>query len=83
MNAMGNIYLSDEFRKLLGLAADDEMDITLHNGEMIIKKSIPGCIFCNSTLNLIKMGEYSVCNQCVAKLSSSRIGDTLYPTNVE
>ena len=77
------VILSKDLRNLLDMKDHDQLDIILHNGELRIKKSIPGCIFCNSAIDLVKIGDYAVCEQCITRLSSANKGDCLYPLDVE
>ena len=78
LDPSGRITLPAELRSLLGLKENDELWVELQADGIVLKKAIPGCLFCGRTDRLIHVGKYAVCSVCVRRLSEAKEGDSLY-----
>lgn len=69
--------------KRLNLRPEERVDLRLEDDEIIIRKTVKGCIFCHSAINLVRYGEYEPCTRCIEQLSEMKVGDARYRIPVE
>jgi len=70
IDELGRVVIPMTFRKMLGIKPGDALDMSLNeNGEIIITKSAPSCVFCTSNENLQEFENKHVCAECIKKLS--------------
>ena len=68
IDEMGRIVIPKHIRDQLKFNYRDELEITVINNEVRIKKSKGVCSFCGSKKNLIEhMGDY-ICKSCLSKI---------------
>ena len=75
----GRIILPEQYMKALQIENGSDVEVILGANELIIKKVFPGCIFCNSAANLLRVGRLYVCRQCIDRLGEAKENDFLYP----
>lgn len=67
------VVIPSEIRRELNLKEKDTVDITIDNNSIIMKKntSIPHCIVCNSSDNLIEFPQQKsfICSKCKQEIS--------------
>ena len=80
---LGRIVLPAKYRQELHIQKNDELDIHVSATEIIIKKPVPGCIFCNAALNLVRIDNLCVCRPCIERLHHAKTTDALYPIHIE
>ncbi len=67
---LGRVVIPMTFRKLLDIKAGDVLEMNMtDNGEIVIVKSKPSCVFCSSEDNLTTYLNKSVCDSCKKKIS--------------
>ena len=67
---LGRVVIPMTFRKMLGIKAGDALDMNMNeNGEIIITKATPSCVFCSSSENLREFENKYICAECIKKLS--------------
>ncbi|MCI8590143.1 MAG: AbrB/MazE/SpoVT family DNA-binding domain-containing protein [Clostridiales bacterium] len=64
LDDVGRLVLPKELRKALELTPKDWITIKLSGEEMVIKKLVDSCAFCESKQKLIKIKEKFVCEHC-------------------
>lgn len=64
IDELGRLVLPSEIREALDLNPKDWMVITLKGEELIIKKFVDSCAFCESDEALIKFKDKFVCERC-------------------
>lgn len=70
IDELGRVVIPKTFRKLLGINAGDTLEMNMtEQGEIVITKATPSCVFCGSTENLRELAGKCICNTCVKKLS--------------
>lgn len=67
-----------EIIEKLKIKRDDMLDIQLVNREIILTKSIPACIFCDSAVDLVRKGDTYICIDCIQELSKAKTNDQFY-----
>ena len=68
---LGRVVLPVEMRRALGLTAGDEVDISLDDNAIFLRKVEAKCTFCGGSDNLRAFRERQVCASCSAALSDN------------
>jgi transcriptional pleiotropic regulator of transition state genes len=68
---LGRVVLPVEMRRLLGLTAGDEVDISLDDNAIVLRKVESRCIFCGTGDGLRAFRGRQVCGSCAGELSDS------------
>lgn len=69
IDKLGRIVIPSEYRSTLGIESGDPIEILGEKDRIVLRRYVPGCIFCNSTKNLIELEGKLVCSSCVARLN--------------
>jgi transcriptional pleiotropic regulator of transition state genes len=70
IDELGRIVVPKTFRRILGIEAGDMLEMNLNdNGEIVITKATPSCVFCGETNDLRELEKKHICSKCVKKLS--------------
>ena len=69
LDDLGRIVLPIEFRRILDIAERDELEISLQNDQIILRKYEPSCIFCGSDKKLVSHNGRNVCRDCIRKMA--------------
>ena len=78
MHELGRLSLPAEYRRALDIKEDDELEITLENDAIIIRKKIHGCLFCGSDTETLRIGRVCICRECVKKLYDAKENSVIY-----
>ena len=82
---LGRLVLPAEYREALQIKQYDDMEISLDENRIILKKAVFRCAFCGSDTDLVQMDNSHVCEPCIERLKNlNRVGGyTLveYPTS--
>ena len=69
IDELGRVVIPMNLRKILGIKSGDTLDFKLNeNGEIVITKNIPICVFCASSEKLQEFENKYVCIDCIRKL---------------
>lgn len=71
MDELGRIVLPIEIRRTLDIAERDEIEITLEDDRIILKKYEQACVFCSSVGNLVNFKGKNVCRSCLESLKEN------------
>ncbi len=69
IDELGRLVLPIEIRQTLDIKEKDPLEISLKDDGVFIKKSLPSCVFCNSTTKLKNFSEKNICIDCIKKIS--------------
>ncbi len=70
IDELGRVVIPMTFRKILDIKAGDMLEMNLSdNGEIIIVKSKPSCVFCGGEEDVEPFMNKGVCATCRKKLS--------------
>ena len=72
LDELGRIVIPKETRGLLGLRDHDPLEIFLGNGELILQRFLPGCVFCDSSTTGASFKGKSICRRCLADARRSK-----------
>lgn len=72
IDELGRVVVPKELRKKLGIANTDPVEIYVEEDKIILKKYIPVCHFCGSTVGLQEFKEKNICLSCIAELNNNR-----------
>lgn len=67
---LGRIVLPIELRRLFGIRPGDEMEITITDGGIQLRKVELRCVFCDGTDELRPFRRKQICDPCAAALTS-------------
>ena len=70
IDELGRLVLPIEIRQTLDIKEKDPLEISLKDNGVFIKKTIPSCVFCNSTTKLKNFSEKNICIDCIKKLNT-------------
>lgn len=68
IDELGRIVLPIEIRQSLSIKEKDSLEIFIKDDGIFIQKTIPFCVFCNSTQNLKNFSDKNICNKCISNL---------------
>ena len=67
VDELGRIVIPKETRDVLGIANGDPLEIFSEKDKLILRKYIPGCLFCNDAETVEFKGK-RICLNCLEKL---------------
>ena len=70
IDELGRIVIPMEFRKVLGISAKDQLEISLSGSTISIRKYDKSCILCGETGDFMEFGDKIICINCLKKLRS-------------
>lgn len=68
VDELGRIILRKNIRTELDIKESDVLDLCVIDDKIIIKKSIPNCIFCGAGKNLVLKNNRYICKDCIQEL---------------
>ena len=68
IDELGRVVVPKELRRKLGIANTDPVEIYVEEDRIILKKYIPVCHFCGSTLGLREFEDKNICESCIGEL---------------
>ena len=75
LDSLGRIVIPIELRRTLGLSVKDSVEIFVDGDQIVLKKYNSGCIFCNSTRDVISYRGKPVCGKCLKKLAGGEFDE--------
>ena len=72
IDELGRVVIPKEIRRTLRIRESDPLEIfTDREGEIILKKYEPACIFCDHTEDVVLFNGKQICKKCIANLSEA------------
>lgn len=69
VDGLGRVVLPIELRRTLDIVNEkDALEIFVDGDTIMLKKYVPGCVFCSNVDKLIDFQGQKVCKDCTAKL---------------
>lgn len=65
---LGRLVLPMEYRRVLGIDANTEVEIIRKDDEIIIRKHNPGCTICGAKVTLQVIENKGICSECIHKI---------------
>ena len=69
IDEMGRLVIPKELRKAFDLNIKDPVEIFTDDDCIILKKYVPGCIFCGAVNGLTMYKQKLVCEDCIEELN--------------
>ena len=69
IDELGRVVVPKEYRKMLGIANTDPVEICLEGERIILTKYHPVCHFCGSANNLVEYKEKKICQDCIREVA--------------
>ena len=70
IDTLGRIVIPKEIRSVLDINELDDIEITVVDGTISLKKYVPCCIFCGSDNYVTSFRDKLVCNSCIEEISN-------------
>ena len=65
VDELGRIVLPIEMRRTLGVDNRDPIEMFLDGKNIILRKYVPGCVFCGNPKGIIEYAGKRVCRDCI------------------
>lgn len=69
---LGRVVIPKELRRTLGIADGDPLEIFVSEDQIILKKYVPGCYFCEGLENVSYFHGKPVCLKCAKEIVSKQ-----------
>jgi transcriptional pleiotropic regulator of transition state genes len=73
VDELGRITIPIELRRTMDIDDGDALEIYVDSDKIILKKYVPGCLFCSSYEDVINYKGKNICRACLAELRK-RVG---------
>lgn len=70
LDQLGRIVIPKDIRSKFEINEKDPLEIFVERNEIILKKYVPSCAFCNNTRNLVEFKSKLVCEECRKKIGN-------------
>lgn len=70
IDELGRIVIPKGMRKVMGLNSNDEVDISMEDNCIFIRKKDPACLICGTKGELIPFRGKMVCKACTAEIKT-------------
>ena len=64
VDELGRIVIPMELRKSLGIVEKDALEIYVDGGQIILRKYVPGCVFCGEVNGVVNFKGKMICEKC-------------------
>ena len=68
LDQLGRIVIPKELRMTFDLKEADSIEIFVEGEDIILRKYLPACIFCNEATDVVQFDGKNVCRKCIARL---------------
>jgi AbrB family transcriptional regulator, transcriptional pleiotropic regulator of transition state genes len=72
VDSLGRVVLPADLRHALGIREGDELDVGVDGSRLVLSKTVPGCVFCASRIELVEFSGKHVCRACLSALGAAR-----------
>ena len=69
IDEVGRIVLPKEIRQKMDLKTKDELEISVEDDKIILRKFQPSCVLCGRGEDLIVFNENKICKGCIANIA--------------
>ena len=69
IDEVGRIVLPKEIRQKMDLKTKDELEISVEEDKIILRKFQPSCVLCGSGKDLTVFNENKICKDCIANIA--------------
>jgi transcriptional pleiotropic regulator of transition state genes len=73
IDTIGRIVIPKELRKTMGLVENEStVQIFVNDGDIVLRKYEPGCIFCGNCEGVKDYKGKSICKDCIKEMMEAR-----------
>jgi AbrB family transcriptional regulator, transcriptional pleiotropic regulator of transition state genes len=72
VDSLGRVVLPADLRHALGIREGDVLDVSVHEGNLMLSRHEPMCVFCGARDDLREHAGRAACSACVSALSAGR-----------
>ena len=72
VDELGRIVIPIELRRTLDIGIKDSLEIYVDNDQIILKKYMPACSFCNNASDIQQFKGKNVCKDCLNELLNNK-----------
>lgn len=69
VDELGRIVIPIELRRTLDIGVKDSLEIYVEDDQIILKKYMPACTFCNNASNITIFKNKNICSDCLAEMT--------------
>lgn len=69
VDELGRIVIPKELRDYYGIDIKDPLEIYVEDGNIILSKYEPACIFCGEKRNVVNYKNKTICESCQQKIT--------------
>lgn len=73
IDELGRIVIPVEIRRIFSINEKDDVEISVENGQIILKKYKETCIFCGKEKNLVQVNKKFVCKKCIESIKQNSL----------
>lgn len=68
VDTLGRVVIPIELRRTLDIKEEDSLEIYVDGDRVILRKYVPGCLFCGQANHFIHLSGKNVCKACISIL---------------
>lgn len=68
VDVLGRVVIPMELRNIMQIEKGDPLEIFIDENKIILKRYLPGCIFCGNMEDLINFKERKICRSCLKEV---------------
>ena len=72
VDSLGRVVLPADLRHALGIREGDVLDISVQDGNLVLSRHEPTCVFCGARNDLREHAGRSACPACVSALNAGQ-----------
>ncbi len=72
VDELGRIVIPIELRRILELESGQEVELTVQSDTLVLRKFVPGCVFCGEMGQMVIFREKNVCAACLRRLTQTQ-----------
>lgn len=71
IDELGRIVIPKEMRTKMDIKSGDAVEIFVDNGNIILSKYTPACLFCGSAGDVVSFKDKNVCKKCLEEITAA------------
>ena len=73
VDKLGRVVIPIELRRMMEFDTGQDLLLLVRDGELVLRKFTPGCIFCDALGEMVVYQGKNVCRACLKKLQNAAI----------
>ncbi|MBM3670836.1 MAG: AbrB/MazE/SpoVT family DNA-binding domain-containing protein [Actinobacteria bacterium] len=72
VDSLGRVVLPADLRHALGIREGDVLDVAVNDGQLVLSRHEPKCVFCGTRDDLRERSGRHACGACVSALDAAQ-----------